>query len=157
MRKTLAALSLIAAIAAPVAALAAPVFDTPRALLEYAYEPYSSGNFSDDPYELYSARLKGLLEQSVAETPEDEIGPLDFDPFIDAQDYDLSALTIDAPEVNGDEATARVTFKNFDVEEDLRFDLVKEADGWKIDDIASVTPDLQWRLTDILGSDAPPQ
>ena len=78
---------------APAAAAAA--FDTPEALIAYAYQPYATEAFPEDPFELYAPSLRTLVEKSIAATPEDEVGVLDFDPFIDAQDYGDVRATID--------------------------------------------------------------
>lgn len=150
MRHLLFASALLAALSASAGVQAAPAFQDPKALLDYAYAPYSSGKFPDDPEELYSSHLKALVAESAARTPKDEVGPLDFDPFINAQDYEIKKLAIGTPQVAGDHADVQVKFANFDVNETLMFHLLKEADGWKIDDIQSLTPDLQWKLSEIL-------
>ena len=55
------------------AALAAPVFDDPRALIEYVYAPYlnESDPFPDDPSELYSPTLKQLWDEMSAKSPKE--------------------------------------------------------------------------------------
>ncbi|MEA2928918.1 MAG: hypothetical protein QOG38_1346 [Hyphomicrobiales bacterium] len=64
-----------------------------------------------------------------------EVGALGGDPFIDAQDWELSALSIDVKENGPDKATATVTFKNFGKDVAITHDLVKLKQGWRIDDI----------------------
>jgi hypothetical protein len=140
-----------AALLAPGTALGQPVFDDPVALLEYAYAPYSTGEFPDDPNELFSERLIGLIEADAERTPDDEVGALDFDPFLGAQDYQLEDLTIETAAVSDDQATVEVSFVNLGLDQDMLFFLVREGEeGWKIDDIESTTPNNEFRLSEVL-------
>ncbi len=49
---------------------------------------------------------------------------------------------------------SRPDFKNFGEAQSLLFHLVKEGDGWKINDIDCLTPDQTWTLSALLT--APP-
>ncbi|HVX80427.1 MAG TPA: DUF3828 domain-containing protein [Devosiaceae bacterium] len=143
----------------PALAAAPPhVFDTPMALLEYAYAPYATGNFQDDNQVLYSNALNAMFTAAEANVSDDEVGPVDFDVFVNGQDYQLSDLKIGEAAPEGEGVTVPVTFKNFDEPQSLVFHLVKESGGWKINDIESKTPDQTWRLTDLLkpGADGGP-
>ena len=136
----------------PGAALAQPVFDDPVELLEYAYAPYHTGEFPVDPNELFSERLIGLIEADSERTPDDEVGALDFDPFLGAQDYDeLKDLSIETAAFTDEEATVEVSFNNLGLDQNMLFFLVREGEeGWKIDDIESTTPNNEYRLSDVL-------
>jgi Protein of unknown function (DUF3828) len=133
--------------------LAAGNFTDPKALLEYAYASYKTDNFPDDPLELYSEGLKALFAAEEARTPEDAVGPLDFDPFINAQDYDNVSVKIAEPVVDGGTASEDAVVTNFGEDQMLTFYLVNEGGGWKIDDIACTTPGQEWRLSEILATD----
>lgn len=63
-----------------------------------------------------------------------EVGTLDGDPFIDAQDYQIDAVAIDVQET-GNKATATVKFKNFGKDTAIAMDLVKIKQGWRIDEM----------------------
>ena len=156
MRSVAAVLALfVALLAGPaLAAPAAPrVFDTPKALLEYAYAPYSTGDFQDDNNILYTSELNAMFKAADEATTEDEVGPVDFDVFVNGQDFQLTELKIGDPEPEGDGVKVPVTFKNFDQPQSLVFHLLKEAGGWKIADIESLTPDSTWKLTTLLAPD----
>jgi hypothetical protein len=153
MNRLLAVLALSLSLLLPTAAFAQTQFDDPVALLEYAYAPYGTGEFPEDPYELYSTNLKALIAADAARTPEGEVGALDFDPFLGAQDYELADLTIGSAAIAGDTATVEVDFTNMGLDQTMLFSLVKEADGWKIDDIESTTPNNEFVLSEVLGSD----
>lgn len=128
-------------------------YDTPRALLEALYAPYAQGDSYEwvdwDETQFRSAELNGLFENDAREA-DGEVGRLDFDPYIDGQDYQLSDLSIGAPQIAGDTATVEVSFSNFDHPETLSFALVREADGWKVDDVISADTDFPYSLKAIL-------
>ena len=64
-----------------------------------------------------------------------EVGVLDFDPFYNAQDADIKNLKVSPAVVEGDKATANVTFTNYGKKEKLIYTLVKQNGVWKISDI----------------------
>lgn len=152
MRRVLTLICVALLLALPVRlSLAAPVFSSPKALLEYAYKAYSTGDFPDDDTELYSAGLKSLFENAGDQQgSEDQVGPIDFDVFINAQDYQLTKLYIDDPVIKGDTATEAVSFDNFGKPQSMQFYLVKEDGSWRIDDIEALTGDDTWRLSELL-------
>ena len=128
-------------------------FDTPTALLEALYSPYSKGADFDwsgwDETQFRSAHLNQLFAKDLEEA-DGEVGRIDFDPYIDGQDYQITALKIGEPAIDRDTATVEVTFNNFDTPDDLTFTLVKEADGWKIDDVVSVDKNFPYSLKAIM-------
>ena len=129
-------------------------YDTPKDLLEALYYPYTQGQDFDwskfDEVKLRSKSLNDLFAKDQAETPEGDVGRLDFDPYIDGQDYDIKKLVIHDAVITGDTAKVEVTFSNFDTAEDMFFSLVKEPDGWKIDDVESKNKDYPYSLRAIL-------
>jgi hypothetical protein len=129
---------------------AGQVFDTPKALLDYAYAPYATGDFKDDNGLLYSNALNALFATAEANTPEDDVGPVDFDVFVNGQDFQVTALAIGEAAPEGDGVTVPVTFKNFGETQSLIFHLIREGGGWKINDIESLTAGSTWRLTTLL-------
>jgi hypothetical protein len=152
MRAFLLILGLLAGFL-PAAADAQPVFDDPAGLIEYAYAPYESGEFPEDVTELFSPTLKQLWDDMSARSEAYEMPIIDFDPYINAQDYQISDLVIADPVVNGDSATVVVSFLNFSEPQELRFTLVRRAAGWKIDDIESLAGEYTWRLSELLAAD----
>ncbi|MFD1251455.1 MULTISPECIES: DUF3828 domain-containing protein [Devosia] len=135
----------------------AQAYDTPQALLEAFYEPYFSDNFYDDESVFRSAALNALYDADANSTPEGEMGALDFDPYVDGQDYMLSDLVIGTPEISGDTAVVEVDFKNFDQPMTIYYDLVKEDGGWKIDDVYRTDGEYPYRLSEIFLSAQPAQ
>jgi hypothetical protein len=143
---------LLGSVAAAVAA--APVFNEPRALLEYAYAPYlnEADPFPDDPTEIYSPTLKQLWDDMAAKSEESEVPIIDFDPLINAQDYEVTDFVVADPVIEGDAATVVVSFSNFGEPQELHFELIRRAEGWKVDDIEA-TGEYAWRLSELLAAD----
>jgi hypothetical protein len=157
VRSAIAALGLLLALLSPAFAAASPaattVFDTPQALLDYAYKPYASGEFKDDNDLLYSRALNALFATAEANTPDDDVGPVDFDVFVNGQDFQLTELKIGEAAPEGQGVAVPVTLKNFGELQTLTFHMIKEGPGWKINDIESLTPGSEWRLTTLLSPD----
>ena len=129
----------------------AQTFDTPQALLEAFYAPYFSGEFTEDESPFFSDELEALYAADAEATPEGEIGALDFDPFVDGQDFELTDFEVGAPGIAGEYASADVTFSNMGRPTTLSYELVKEDGSWQIDDVVSTNPDNPYRLSEILG------
>lgn len=151
MRLTVLALSWL--LAFPGLTAAQP-FDTPEALLEAFYEPYFTGEFLEDETVFRSAGLQALYEVDGEITPAGEMGALSFDPYIDGQDYEITEFAIDGVSVDGNEATADVSFDNFGEPRTLTYELVFEEGSWKIDDVVSTNPDNAYRLSEIFAEAA---
>ena len=99
-------------------------------------------------------RLFELNDEAVRKNP-DQIACIDFDPGLDAQDFDQAAVTKTLrlrEALDGDEGTVTATFDLFPgAEEGSGREMVwsvKKIDGnWKIADIASKTSD--WTLSQL--------
>ena len=64
-----------------------------------------------------------------------EVGLLDFDPFIDAQDWEIASFDIAVDDSSSGKTVATVKFTNIDKPVTVRLDLVKLGNGWRIADI----------------------
>jgi uncharacterized protein DUF3828 len=133
------------------AAHAAPVDGDPVSLIEAIYKTYETDN-PGLPH-VYSRRLQALIDKDEKETPEGDVGRIDWDVFIDGQDWKLTELKIVLVSKSADEAEVRATFKNFGEPCNQLFDLVREEGGWRIDDITKTLPP-RWTMSKIL-LDAP--
>jgi len=149
MRRLLALSGLFLALVAPTAA---QPFDTPQALLEAFYAPYLTDDFPENEESFRSAALNALYDADAENTPAGEMGALDFDPYIDGQDYQIANLEIGEPVYDGDMATVVVSFTNFDRPVEITYDLVNENGGWVIDDLEGQNGEFAYRLTDIFAA-----
>ncbi len=146
MRRLALVPALLLALAGP--AFAQP-FETPEALLEAFYEPYFSDDFPENEAEFRSAALNALYEADAENTPEGEMGALDFDPYVDGQDFDLADLVIGTTEEGDGWATVEVSFTNFGEPRHITYDLVFEDGSWRIDDLAGQNAEFAYRLSEI--------
>ncbi|MGB6536708.1 MAG: DUF3828 domain-containing protein [Xanthobacteraceae bacterium] len=76
-----------------------------------------------------------ILKDQENSRRRNEVGVLDFDPFVDAQDWEISAFSLAVSEAGPDKASATVTFTSFTHESTIVLDLVKSKDGWKVGNI----------------------
>jgi hypothetical protein len=133
-------------------------FSDPRAVVEAVYEPYLADEFNWADYDqapLRSDDLNALYARDAAEFP-DEIGRLDFDPFVNGQDYLITGFSVGEPAITGDAAVVEVRFANMDMPMTMAIDLGREADGeWKIEDVRSLEGEIQYSLREILEADRP--
>ena len=152
-------LALIFAIALGVASAHAEVDGDPVALITAIYQTYADNTPSlgadAEPGlpHVYSQRLQALIDKDEKETPEGMVGRIDWDVFVDGQDWQLSELKIALVSKSATRAQVRATFKNFDHPSNMLFDLVLEDGHWRIDDIEK-TLKPRWAMSKIL-MDAP--
>ncbi len=138
--------------------LPAAAFDDPKALVQAFYAAYSEQDFDKfielkkDEESFFSEGLKALYAQDAADSERlGGIARIDFDPWINGQDFQVTELFIGDGELTSDTtATVPVDFKNFDQVNNTWVYAVKEADGWKIDDIENFDPEYPYRLREIL-------
>jgi Protein of unknown function (DUF3828) len=64
-----------------------------------------------------------------------EVGLLDFDPFVDAQEWDIADFDIAVAETAPGKASATVKFANLGKETTAVLDLVKIKNDWRVSDI----------------------
>ena len=136
--------------------LPAFAYDDPKALVDAIYAPYTTlGTAQEqDPAQFYSERLKGLVAANAAGATAENAPPvLEFNPFIGAKQALLRDLSIGTPVGNSEQAIVTVSFGNFGDISLLSLSLLKEADGWKVDDIASLGEGENWLLSWLLQYD----
>jgi hypothetical protein len=61
-----------------------------------------------------------------------EVGKLDSDPFIDAQDWEIDGVDVAVRNIGADKASATVSFKNVGKPRTVLLDLVKLKGDWRI-------------------------
>jgi hypothetical protein len=100
----------------------------------------------------FTRRLADLIWKD-ARASKGEVGALDGDPLYNAQDMKIKRFSIGSPKYSNGGAEVRVSFENFGKKNELVFQLVKDRNGWRIDDIKY---DDGTTLTGILGGARPP-
>jgi Protein of unknown function (DUF3828) len=123
----------------------------PVALIALIYKPYRV-DIPDFPSDIYSKRLQALMDKDEAETHEGEEGRIDWDVFIDGQDWKLSDIKIVLISRDATKAQIRATFKNVGDPKSILYDLVREDGKWRIDEVQE-TLKPRWIMSKILSDD----
>ena len=102
-----------------------------------------------------SKALVALWAKADAHTPKGDVGPIDFDPITNSQDPDVKSFKVDAEKTEADKATFAVTInghRNDRKPDDqiVRYDFVREAGSWKIDDIKGSSDGEAWSVRKML-------
>jgi hypothetical protein len=83
----------------------------------------------------FDKRLAGLIWKDLTETPEGEMGHIDFDPLFSAQDMKITNLRVGTAVLEGNAAVVPVSFNNYQQKVSIKFRLVNTSAGWKIENI----------------------
>jgi len=154
MRQTATILALAGLLGGP--AWGAERYDDPKALVSAIYAEYQPGAHASAPNSFYSQRLQALYEQAVennvfadeaAVSGEAFVATQIFNPFMPDVSALLFDLSIGEPTISGDRAMVNVSYHNFDQLRLLSIAAVREADGWKVDDVAAMGSDEHWLLS----------
>jgi hypothetical protein len=108
--------------------------------------------------EPFSARLLALHDAAITKSMElnEPVSGLDFDYVINGQDFSETAhasATFEVISKSDTRAQVKVNFVNFDPQE-LVYDVVPEGGLWLIDEVVSLTPGLEWTLSELLAEGA---
>lgn len=137
-------------------ALAAERFDDPKALVTAIYAEYRPGAHASAPNSFYSTRLQALFDQAVENKVFADAAAVSGAPFVPDQMFnpfvsDASALLFDVSigeaSIIDDRAMVTVSYHNFDHPRLLSIAAVREADGWKVDDVAAMGSEDHWLLS----------
>jgi Protein of unknown function (DUF3828) len=113
---------------------------TAQAFLESLYAPYRAKGFNGQPYtqaeRFFEPTLAAAMQRDYQLAQKNGVPPtLNGDPFVDAQEWEVSNLSIRAAS-SGEQATGMVSFMNFKQKKTLAVELVQTGAGWRIADIA---------------------
>jgi hypothetical protein len=138
------------------AANAAEVFSSPKELVAAIYDDYNLGRTVADPSVYYSTRLRAVFDQAI----ENDVFASDaamsgseftlnavFNPFLPDVNALLFDVAIGEPTVIDDRAVVNVSYHNFDQPRLLSISMVRENEGWRVDDVASMGKEDHWLLS----------
>jgi hypothetical protein len=103
-----------------------------------------------------SKSLAALWIKADAHTPKGDVGPVDFDPVTNSQDPDVKSFTVTSEKSDADRATIAVTITGANApranpaDAIIRYDFVRDAGQWKIDDIKGAQDGKPWSLRGML-------
>jgi hypothetical protein len=129
---------------------------TPDKFLATIYHQYEGKNAKGvDIYgkgalaRYFEPSLVALIAKDEAEAAKrGDVPELDGDPFIDAQDWEITDLKIATVMDGTDKATGTVSFQNFKEPHSVTVKLVKLPVGWRIADIVWAEDSLRGLYTD---------
>jgi hypothetical protein len=125
----------------------APTGPDPAAIIQPLYDPYLAEGAQLPALEQqapWSVAMLASLREMMARSQAQGEPILDFDPLIDAQDYQLTNLnvTTDAVVANS-HATVRANFTNAGAPSEVVYDLIWENGGWRVDNVRTSRWDLR--------------
>ena len=147
-------LILVAALTWPAAANAQ--VDDPRAFVAATYARYARAA-NDPPAEqarAYSPRLRALFAayERWARAHDDLVGSLDFDWWVNAQDWEIHGVAVTQAPGGGARRTIIARWTNYGRTDTSRFQFVRIGRRWYLDDVVNGTgrePD-GWTLSTLL-------
>jgi hypothetical protein len=131
---------------------AATRIDDPKTFVSEVYRrlvaSQSTHSSYTPPEDIYTPRLEKLLREDKRKA-KGEVGCLDFDFWINAQDWTITHLTITSTDEGPDRKTVIAKFRNIGEPQEIHFDFRKNAGRWLLDDVHSLSAP-PWTLSEIL-------
>ena len=103
-----------------------------------------------------SKSLIALWAKADARTRKGDVGPVDFDPVTNSQDPDVKSFKVAVEKQEADKATIAVTIDGHQgprtkpADGTIRYDFVRDAGPWKIDDIRGSVEGEPWSIRGLL-------
>src|SRR5713226_5380948 len=157
---------LIAAACSRPALAAAPSPDDPSAIITAIYTRAAKGKGDGGGafiIENKAAKAKYLSKALVelwakadAHTPKGDVGPVDFDPVTNSQEPNVKSFKVVPEKLDADKAVVAVTISGRgaqrpkSVDNTIRYNLVRDAGQWKIDDINGASDGEAWSIRGML-------
>lgn len=135
-----------------------PPIEEAEALVQSLYDPYLTGEGGPalEQTGKLSASLEALLEQEARRAAAlGELGAVDFDVVVNAQDWSLSELRLEARR-EGTQAKVVATFLNHGQPERVEWDLVQDGTAWRVDNVRPGNTDLRALLRAAQGASSQP-
>ncbi|HWZ39199.1 MAG TPA: DUF3828 domain-containing protein [Bradyrhizobium sp.] len=165
-RRSLVLTSLLVATKAPLACAEPASPDDPVAIINAIYTRAAKGKGDGGgafvienkqaKAKYLSKSLVALWAKADAHTPKGDVGPIDFDPVTNSQEPDVKSFKVDAEKLEADKALIAVTIAGRNTpprkpsDQIVRYDFVREANAWKIDDIKGASDGEAWSIRAML-------
>ena len=134
-------MTLEASAAAPAAQAGRRGVEDPRAFVQSTYDLYRAGPEApiEWPSHAYSDRLRGLFDayDAWARQHDDLVGSLDFDWWVNAQDWELRSAELSEEQDGPDRRTVVARFDNAGRVDTSRFLFVRQGGRWYLDDVSN--------------------
>ena len=146
----------LAALALALPAAANAQVDDPRAFVAATYARYAraANDPPAEPVRAYSPRLRALFAayERWARAHDDLVGALDFDWWVNAQDWEIHGVAVTAGPGGANRRTILARWTNYGRTDSSRFLFVRIGRRWYLDDVVNGTgrePD-GWTLSALL-------
>lgn len=127
---------------------AATKIDDPKTFVTQVYRRMIASSSYSPPEDFYTPRLKKLILDDRRKAG-GEVGCLEINFWVNAQDYKISHLVITTADESPERQTVIAKFHNITRDEEIRFDFRKSAEHWLLDDVHSKAGE-PWTLSEIL-------
>jgi hypothetical protein len=103
-----------------------------------------------------SKALVELWAKADAHTPKGDVGPVDFDPVTNSQEPNVKSFKAVTQKLDADRAVVAVTISGRgaprpkSVDNTIRYNLLRDAGQWKIDDISGASDGETWSIRGML-------
>jgi hypothetical protein len=131
-------------------ARAKTTIDNPEVFVRGVYDRIAKTKDYREPDDIYTDRLKSLFALDSKEAG-GEVGRIDFDFWINAQDSEITGVHVSSSPVESApmRRTVVAKFKNIGRPEEIHFYFERDAHGWRLDDARSAGAEA-WTLSLIL-------
>ena len=143
-----AAVALCIAVAAPPAPVGDPVGFVTDVYKHYIAAQSGKTNYSA-PEDIYTPRLHELMAREDKIRASGDEGCLDFDFWVNGQDWTLKDLQVTRASATPDRQEVIAKFTNIRTPEEIHFDFRLVSGRWLLDDVRSVRGQ-RWTLSEIL-------
>src|ERR1700733_2872821 len=99
-------------------------YPDPLVLVAAIYRTYTADKQPPALPDVYSRRLAALIDADVKNTPEGHAPTLDWDLFVNGNNWEVTNLKIELVSQSGVRAQVRAQFDNFKKPQEITFDLV---------------------------------
>lgn len=105
-----------------------------------------------------SKSLTALWAKADARTRKGDVGPVDFDPVTNSQDPDVKSVKVVVEKAELEKATIAATIEGHrgprarPADQTIRYDFIREAGQWKIDDIKGTIDGNPWSVRAMLAA-----
>ena len=131
---------------------AATRIDDPKTFVTQVYRRFVAAQSSHSSYtppeNIYTPRLKKLLLEDKRKA-HGEVGCIDFDFWINAQDWEITRLAITSTDKSNERETVVAKFVNIGEPQEMHFDFRRISGRWLLDDVHSLSSP-PWTLSEIL-------
>ncbi len=131
---------------------AATRIDDPKSFVTEVYRRYVAAQSTDSAYappeDIYTARLRKLIREDRRKA-KGEVGCLDFDFWVNGQDWRISNVAVTSADESAERKTIVAKFLSLGDRQEIHFDFRREGGRWLLDDVHSVLGE-RWTLSETL-------